>query len=218
MQRDQPVLSAATIREASLALGCSLTEAQSGQLARFAAVLSKWNRVHNLTAIDQPKDILTHHLLDCLAIVPEVKRFMTRASPRILDVGSGAGLPGLVLAVALPQAEVTLVDRVQKKTAFLHQAAIEMALGNVRVVHTRVETLSADAFDIIVSRALGDLREMVRLTADLIGRDGIWLAMKGAYPAQEIAALPETVALVRTVKLRVPSLDAERHLLALRPQ
>jgi 16S rRNA (guanine527-N7)-methyltransferase len=206
------------IAAASAAAGCPLTQAQAEQLSRFGALLRKWNRVHNLTTIDRPQGILTHHLLDCLAVAPEVDRAISTRPRRILDVGSGAGLPGLVLAVVLPDAEVTLVDSVQKKTAFLQQAAIEMGLGNVRVLHARVEDVRAPRFEAVVSRAFAELAEMVRLTAHLLEPGGLWMAMKGTVPAGEIAALPETVALVRTVKLRVPLLDAERHLVVLRPR
>lgn len=206
----------AEIQRASAEIGLALTDAQADKLAAYAALLAKWNAVYNLTAIDAAADVLTHHLLDSLAIVPALLRATDGRAVRVLDVGSGAGLPGIPLAIALAGAHVTLLDAVRKKTAFLQQAQIALALPNVEVVHARVESWRAPAFAVIVSRAFAALDDMVRLTRHLLAPDGIWAAMKGALPAQEVAALTADVELIDAVKLRVPLLAAERHLLLLR--
>jgi len=200
-------------------MGVVLSEDQAKSLIGFAALLAKWNRVHNLTAIDSPSDVLSHHLLDSLSVVPELARIGAQHALRILDVGAGGGLPGIPIAIALPTATVTEIDKVQKKTAFLQQARTELALANVQVVHGRVEEEQGPPrYDVIVSRAFGAVADMVRLTAHLLAPDGVWVAMKGAFPTEEIGALPLTVELVRAVKLRVPLLGAERHLVVLRPR
>jgi 16S rRNA (guanine527-N7)-methyltransferase len=211
-------LSPDSLRRSSADLGVELSDEQSAQLVGFANLLVKWNRVHNLTALDKPQDIVSHHLLDSLAIVPELERCAEGRDLRILDVGSGGGLPGVPIAIALPAMHVTLIDRVQKKTAFLQQVRVELSLANVEVIHARVEKYRAGPFDVITSRAFAALEEMVRLTSHLLAPRGCWAAMKGVYPTEEISALPSTVELVRAVKLHVPLLGAERHLLALRPR
>jgi 16S rRNA (guanine527-N7)-methyltransferase len=211
-------LSPDSLRRSSADLGVELSDEQSAQLVGFANLLVKWNRVHNLTALDKPQDIVSHHLLDSLAIVPELERCAEGRDLRILDVGSGGGLPGVPIAIALPAMHVTLIDRVQKKTAFLQQVRVELSLANVEVIHARVEKYRAGPFDVITSRAFAAIEEMVRLTSHLLAPRGCWAAMKGVYPTEEISALPSTVELVRAVKLHVPLLGAERHLLALRPR
>ena len=205
------------LRRASAELGVQLSDTQSTQLVAFATLLVKWNRAYNLTAIDKPQEIVSHHLLDSLSIIPELERCAESGALRILDVGSGGGLPGVPIAIALPAMRVTLIDRVQKKTAFLQQARLELGLTNVEVTHARVEEYRAAPFDVITSRAFAALEEMVRVTAHLLAPRGCWLAMKGVYPTEEISALPSTVKLMRAVKLHVPLLGAERHLLVLRP-
>lgn len=204
------------LRSASADLGVRLSDAQAAQLVAFANLLVKWNRVHNLTALDKPQDILSHHLLDSLSIIPEVEQLAEGGVVRILDVGSGGGLPGVPIAIALPTMHVTLIDRVEKKTAFLQQVRLELGLANIEVTHARVEEYRAAPFDVITSRAFAALEEMVRVTSHLLAPRGCWLAMKGAYPTEEISALPSTVKLMRAVKLHVPLLGAERHLLVLR--
>lgn len=214
---DTGELSPHAIVRRSAELGVPLGGEQGAQLAAFAGLLLKWNRVHNLTAIDSPGDVLSHHLLDSLSIVPSVISAAS-GSPkqlRALDVGSGGGLPAVPIAIALPNVHVTAIDRVQKKTAFLQQARIELRLDNFDVVHDRVERFKAPRFDVIVSRAFAELAEMVRRTRHLLAPDGEWIAMKGIYPASEIDALPPEVRLMRTVKLHVPLLGAERHLVVL---
>ena len=216
MQLEGHALVPDSLRRWSADLGVELSDEQSARLVAFANLLVKWNRVHNLTALDKPQDVVSHHLLDSLAIVPELERTADGRGLRILDVGSGGGLPGVPVAIALPATHVTLIDRVQKKTAFLQQVGVEVGLANVEVIHARVEEYRARPFDVITSRAFAALEEMVRLTSHLLAPRGCWAAMKGIYPTEEISALPSTVELVRAVKLHVPLLGAERHLLVLR--
>lgn len=201
------------------ALGVALGSDQAEQLAHFAALLRKWSAVHNLTTIDRAADVLPLHLLDSLAILPELKRFVGERCDRILDVGSGGGLPGIPLAIACPQWQVTVLDAVQKKTAFLTQAKLELGLANLEAVHARVEAWRPRAvFDVIVSRAFSSLAQFVRLTSHLLAPGGVWAAMKGVLPTAEIADLPADAVALATVKLRVPLLDAERHLVLIRPR
>jgi 16S rRNA (guanine527-N7)-methyltransferase len=206
------------IRRASAELGLALTDTQAGKLAAYSRLLAKWNAVYNLTAIERAGDVLTHHLLDSLAIVPPLLKGNAGRAARVLDVGSGGGLPGIPLAIALPEAHVTLLDAVRKKCAFMQQAKIALGLPNLDVVHARVESWRAPAFDVIAARAFADLSTLVRMTQHLVAPEGIWAAMKGALPSEEIAALPPTVDVLDAVKLRVPLLAAERHLVLLRPR
>lgn len=193
-----------------------LTASQCGVLEQFVRLLLRWNKVHNLTAITRDEDIVTHHLLDSLSVVGEMRALAGgQAHPRVLDVGSGAGLPGLVLAVALPQFRFTLNEAVSKKCAFMTQAKLELGLANVEVVHRRVEQLHGPRFDIIVARALATLACFTTLTRHLLAPGGHWIAMKGAEPAQELAQLPPNVTALRTVTLRVPLLDEARSLVVL---
>ncbi len=196
-------------------LGIALDEAQLARLAAFASLLARWNATHNLTAIRGADDMLTHHLLDSLALVPHVIRVTAGAAARVLDVGSGGGLPGMVLAISAPQARVTLVDAVQKKCAFLTQARLELGLGNVEVVHSRVEALRVPPFDVIVSRALSTLAQFVAWTRHLLKPGGCWLAMKGGLPAEEVSELPPGVR-AEVIPLQVPGLKQQRHLIEMR--
>lgn len=193
---------------------------QLDQLVRYADLLTRWNRVHNLTAIE-PGQTLTHHLLDSLSLVPTLgARAHGEAPLRVLDVGAGGGLPGIPLAIALPAAHVTLVDKVEKKAAFLRQVKLELRLPNVDVVHSRVEQLSAPPFDVILARAFSTLLELVRLSRPLLARGGCWCAMKGTLPRAEIEELQRAqpgVRIAQIVKLDVPRLDAERHLILIEP-
>lgn len=175
----------------------------------------RWNAVHNLTAIRRGEDLLTHHLLDSLALVPHLVRCTRGEAVRVLDVGSGGGLPGIVLAVAVPQARLTLIDAVQKKCAFLTQAQLELRLDNVEVVHVRVERFQAPLFDVIVSRALATLAQFVDWTRHLLKPEGCWLAMKGRTPAGELAELPPDIV-ASLVGLNVPGLGEARHLVEMR--
>lgn len=201
-------------------LGVVLSAAQAEALGRFAALLQRWNAAHNLTAIDDPAKISSHHLLDSLAIVAPIAAIFGHRRLTVLDVGAGGGLPGIPLAIAAPAWSVTLADKVQKKVAFLTQVQIELGLANVHCVHARVEALPAAAYDVIVARAFGSLSELVRVTRHLIAPGGRWAAMKGARPDAELAALRAEHADVRvvdTIKLAVPRLPAERHLILLQP-
>lgn len=193
------------------ALGLDLPAAAQEKLLAYRDLLLKWNRTYNLTALRDPEQAISHHLLDSLAILPWVK------AGSLLDVGSGGGLPGIPLAIARPDLQVTLVDAVQKKATFLQQAAIELGLPNVRAIHARVETLVGQ-FGQITSRAFSDLAEFTRLTRHLLALEGRWLAMKGVRPADEMAALPAGISIAAIEPLAVPGLDAERHLIILKAE
>ena len=203
-------------------LGLALDATQIDRLQRYAALLMRWSKVHNLTAIDGATNVTTHHLLDSLAIVPALKTLLAAPNgARLLDVGSGGGLPAIPVAIALPQLDVTAIDKVGKKVAFLTQARVELGLRNFAAVHARVEAWRpAQAFDIIVSRAFSALEDFVAVTRHLVRPDGCWLAMKGQRPEDELAALALRAPDVRVdsvATLRVPRLAAERHLVLLRP-
>ena len=212
----QPELRPELLRGAE-ALGCALDEAQADRLLGYLDLMARWNKVYNLTALRDPAQMLTHHLLDSLAVVAPLRchRAQAAGADTLLDVGSGGGLPGIPLAIARPDLEVTLVDTVQKKVSFLQQAAIELELPNVRAVHGRVEGL-AGQYPQITSRAFSDLGEFVGLTRHLLAPGGRWLAMKGVRPAAEMAALPAEIQLAAILPLVVPGLAAERHLLILK--
>jgi 16S rRNA (guanine527-N7)-methyltransferase len=190
-------------------LGIHLPEAARQKLLAFRDLLLKWNRTYNLTALRDPEQALSHHLLDSLAILPHV------GSGALLDVGSGGGLPGIPLAIARPDLPVTLVDTVQKKTTFLQQAAIELGLPNVAVRHARVEEM-AGQYAQITSRAFAEMARFVELTRHLLAPGGRWLAMKGARPDDEIAALPAGIVVDQVIPLHVPGLAADRHLVTLK--
>ena len=214
-QRSAEPVTADAITSGAAGLGLLLSSSHSDALARYAALLLRWNAVHNLTAIQAPADVLSHHLLDSLAIVPEVQRVAGDAATRVLDVGSGGGLPGVALAIAAPNLQVTLVDKVQKKIAFLTQVTVELGLYNVDCVHSRVETLKTESrFELIVARAFASLTEFIGLTRHLLAPGGWWFAMKGALPSDELNELKRVLPDVRarTVRLDVPRLNAERHL------
>ena len=218
-------LDAGAVALAASELGLQLNESQSNTLARYAALLLRWNAVHNLTAIESPASVLTHHLLDSLAIVPEIQRLSEQLSDarsmRALDVGSGGGLPGIPLAIVSPSLHVTLIDKVQKKVAFLRQAKLELSLTNVECLHARVETLRSERpFELIIARAFASLAQLVHLTRHLLAADGWWCAMKGALPRAELDELERSapdVHVADAIRLRVPHLDAERHLIVMQP-
>ena len=190
-------------------LGLALSAEAQQKLLAFRDLLLKWNRTYNLTALRDPEQAISHHLLDSLAILPHV------GPGPLLDVGSGGGLPGIPLAIARPEMAVTLVDTVQKKTTFLQQAAIQLGLKNVTVRHARVEELGG-GFAQVTSRAFAELATFVGLTRHLLAPGGRWLAMKGVRPDAEIAVLPPGIVVEAVVPLNVPSLDAERHLIILK--
>lgn len=192
------------------ALGLALPEGAEAKLLAYLALLEKWNRVYNLTAVRDAERMVSHHLLDSLAAVPYFQ------GETVLDVGSGGGLPGIPLAIARPALTVTLIDSIAKKTAFLLQAKAELGLANLNVVTGRVEEYRPETgFDIITSRAFSDLKEFVGLTRHLLKPAGRWLAMKGLYPNEEIAALPADVRVSADHALVVPGLEASRHLIVL---
>lgn len=179
------------------------------KLLDYLALLEKWNKVHNLTAVRDPMDMVTLHLLDSLSVLPYIH------GERLLDVGSGAGLPGIPLALALPELQVTVLDSSHKKASFLRQAKAVLGIANLTVVCGRVEQFQPPAkFDVIISRAFSDLAEFVRLTRHLRAYTGVWLAMKGVHPYDELARIEGLVAEV--LPLQVPGLDAQRHLVTLK--
>ncbi|TXI73312.1 MAG: 16S rRNA (guanine(527)-N(7))-methyltransferase RsmG [Dechloromonas sp.] len=190
-------------------LGIDLPAAAQDKLLAFRDLLLKWNKTYNLTALRDPEQAISHHLLDSLAILPHV------GPEALLDVGSGGGLPGIPLAIARAELSVRMVDTVQKKTTFLQQAAIQLGLKNVTVDHARVETLSGQ-YAQISSRAFAELKLFVELTRHLLAPSGRWLAMKGVRPDDEIAALPADIVVDQIIPLHVPGVDAERHLIILK--
>jgi len=195
-------------------LGLELSDAQLGKLLDYVTLLAKWNAVYNLTAIRDPRQMLIQHILDSLSIVPHL---VQRNPGTVLDVGSGGGLPGIVLAIVRPDWGVTVNDIVHKKTAFQAQAKAELGLANLSVVTGRVETLRPGAevsakFDVIVSRAFAELADFVTLARHLVAEQGAILAMKGVRPDDEIERLPAGAHVEQIIRLDVPFLDAERHL------
>ncbi len=194
------------------ALGLALPDGAEAKLLAYLALLDKWNRVYNLTAVRDAERMVSHHLLDSLAAVPYFH------GEAVLDVGSGGGLPGIPLAIARPEVRVTLIDSIAKKTAFLLQAKAELGLKNLQVITGRVEDFRPEAgFDVVTSRAFSDLREFITLTRHLLNPGGRWLAMKGLYPHEEIALLPAGVKVSADHALLVPGLEASRHLIVLEP-
>jgi 16S rRNA (guanine527-N7)-methyltransferase len=195
-------------------LGLQLSDVQHGKLLDYVTLLAKWNAVYNLTAIRDPRQMLVQHILDSLSIVPHL---VQRNPGTVLDVGSGGGLPGIVLAIVRPDWGVTVNDIVHKKTAFQAQAKAELGLTNLSVVTGRVETLRPGAevsakFDVIVSRAFAELADFVTLARHLVAEQGAILAMKGVRPDDEIERLPAGAHVEQIIRLDVPFLDAERHL------
>jgi 16S rRNA (guanine527-N7)-methyltransferase len=185
------------------------------KLSAYLDLLAKWNRVYNLTAIRDRAQMQSHHIDDALAILPHLP---DARGTRVLDVGSGGGIPGIPLAIARPGWCVVLLDANGKKAAFLTQAAIELGLANVRAVASRVEDYAPDErFDIVISRAFSDLRTFAEAAAKHVDAGGIIVAMKGAFPRDEIDALPDRIEVIATPWLDVPGLDAERHLVLMRP-
>ena len=203
---------ATKLEEGVSALELSLDAATQRKLLDYVALIAKWNRVHNLTAVRDSAQMVGNHLLDCLAVLPHL------ATGTIADVGSGAGLPGIPLALARPAHAVTLIESNHKKAAFLRQAVIELKLGNVEVVSERVETWQPPiASDIVISRAFSDLPEFVQLAGRLCAPGGTLAAMKGVHPYEELAQLPGTFRLRSVLPLKIPGMRAERHLVLLDP-
>ena len=209
---------AATLQAGVQALGLDLSSAQQQSLLDFLDLLQKWNKVYNLTAVRNPQEMLTHHLLDSLAAVPALQRHLATqpGAARLLDVGCGGGLPGVVFAICCPQLDVSCVDTVAKKAAFIQQAAVTLRLPNLHGIHARVESL-AGPFDVVSCRAFAALADFTRWSHSALGNGAVWLAMKGKHPADEIAALPAAVQVFHVEPLQVPGLDAERCIVWLRP-
>ena len=197
---------------AEMGLDVSL-EAQQN-LLQYLSLLNKWNKVYNLTAVHDPLQMVTLHLLDSLSVLPHIQ------ARNLLDVGSGGGLPGIVLAICLPQLKVTTIDTVQKKTIFMRQVKGELGLNNLEVEHARVENyLPSEKFEAIISRAFSDTALFVKLTEHLLAQNGKWLAMKGQVPHEELTSLAikvnHAIKIKNIVPLNVAGLDAERHLLVI---
>lgn len=213
---------AATTQDAlaagAAALGCPLGDRQLRQFADYLALLQRWGRLHNLTAVRDSAGITTLHLLDSLSAVPPLDRFADGGPLRLLDVGSGGGLPGVAIAIARPAWRVTCLDAVAKKMHFVRQVALELDLPNLHARHGRVEQAPSVSADVVVARAFASLDDFVRLSRHhLATADGVWLAMKGKRPDEEIAALPADVEVFHVEPLLIPGLDADRCLVWMRP-
>ena len=207
------------LRAGCQALGLVLDEARQAKLLDFMGLLQKWNKVYNLTAVRDPQEMLTHHLLDSLAAVAPLQRHLAEqggAGQRLLDVGSGGGLPGVVFAICFPDLQVSCVDTVAKKAAFIQQAAATLGLPNLHGIHARVETLSGP-FDVVSCRAFASLADFTAWSRQALAPQAVWLAMKGRHPQDEIDALPGDVQVFHVEQLAVPDLDAERCICWMRP-
>ena len=200
-------------------LNLDLTEPQIGQILDYQVLIGKWTKVYNLTAVRDPAEMLTHHLLDSLAVIAPLQRYLAQAGlsqgSRLLDVGSGAGLPGVVIAICCPTVAVTCVDTVSKKAAFIKQAALALKLPNLTGLHARVESIDRP-FDVICSRAFASLVDFTQWSLSALAPSGVWMAMKGKHPVDELAVLPQEVSMFHVEQLHVPGLDAERCVLWMR--
>ena len=208
------------LRAGAEALALGLGDAQLARLMEFLALLQKWNKVYNLTAVRDPEEMLTHHLLDSLAAVAPLRRHVAQAGlpapVRLLDVGSGGGLPGVVFAICCPEVDVSCVDTVGKKAAFIQQAAVALKLPNLHGVHARVETLTTP-FDVVSCRAFASLVDFTHWSRSALAPHGAWLAMKGKHPEDELAVLPPEIDVFHVEQLQVPGLEAERCIVWMRP-
>ncbi|OYQ42464.1 16S rRNA (guanine(527)-N(7))-methyltransferase RsmG [Rhodoferax sp. TH121] len=199
------------------ALGLALDDAQVTALLEYLALISKWTKVYNLTAVRDPDEMLTHHLLDSLAVIAPLQKQLAVLkeqgicgdTPRLLDVGSGAGLPGIVIAICCPHITVHCVDTVAKKAAFIQQVAVTLKLPNLRGIHARVESLT-EPYDVVSSRAFASLVDFTTWSEKALAGRGVWMGMKGKHPAEEMAALATSVEVFHVEQLSVPGLDAER--------
>lgn len=199
----------ALLRDGLGQLGLSLGDQQLADLLQYLGLIQKWNKVYNLTAVRDPEQMLKLHLLDSLAVVLPLARQMGEGPWSLLDVGSGAGLPGVVIAICLPQAQVTCADAVAKKAAFIQQVAATLQLSRLQGLHARVETLPG-RFDVICSRAFASLADFVALSEGALAAHGVWMAMKGKFPQEEVDALPPQVQVFHVEQLQVPQLEADR--------
>jgi 16S rRNA (guanine527-N7)-methyltransferase len=203
----------AALQSAAEQLRCPLTDAQAKRLLAYRDLIAKWNKVYNLTSLRDPAQMLSHHIIDSLSAVPSLQQHLAQAGlseARLLDVGSGGGLPGVVLASIVDGLDVTCVDTVGKKAAFVQQAANELGLKNLRGTHARVESMQAAPFDVITSRAFSSLADFVHLTRAHLKPAAVWMALKGKRPDSEIAALPTDIEVFHVEQLHVPGLNAER--------
>lgn len=215
------------LRAGLAALDLVLSDAQVASLLAYQGLIQKWNKVYNLTAVREPSDMVTHHLLDSLAVIGPLRRILSQRPEvmtqelsrgralRLLDVGSGAGLPGVVIAICCPEIQVDCVDTVGKKAAFIQQVAVTLKLPNLRGIHARVENLT-EKYQVICSRAFASLADFTDWSRHALADQGVWLAMKGKHPADELALLPG-IAVFHVEQLAVPGLDAERCLIWLKP-
>lgn len=204
------------IQRLCVAQGLEVTAEQGARLAHYLDLLQRWNATYNLTAVRDPEAMRTQHLADCLAVIAPLRRHAPGG--RLLDVGSGGGLPGVVIAALLPAWEVSCVDAVGKKMAFVRQVAGALPLPNLRAQHCRIEALKAPPFDVVTSRAFASLADFTALTHRHLAPGGVWMAMKGRVPEDEIAALPAEVEVFHVEQLTVPGLDAQRCLVWMRPK
>ncbi len=198
------------LRKGCTLINVSITDAQIHQLIQYAELIMKWNKVYNLTAIKTASDMVTHHLLDCLSVLPTLDRVIHKESIRLLDIGSGAGLPGIVFALMRPNFSVVVLDAVQKKTAFMRQAVAELGLNNVAVVHNRIEQYQPNfEFNCITARAFSSLFDLIEYSSHLLQKDGMYMAMKGQHIDHE--KLPASFKVVYVEQLSVPFLNEVRH-------
>ena len=215
----------ARLQEGAAAMGLELSAPQLAQLMEFLALLQKWNKVYNLTAVRDPQEMLTHHLLDSLAAVLPLRRHLAQLAQsgavqgrgvRLLDVGSGGGLPGVVFAICCPELDVSCVDTVAKKAAFIQQAAATLRMPNLHGIHARVESL-VGPYDVVSCRAFASLPDFTAWSRGVLAPQGVWLAMKGKHPQDELAALPADVQVFHVEPLQVAGLDAERCIVWMHP-
>ncbi|MFM7024584.1 MAG: 16S rRNA (guanine(527)-N(7))-methyltransferase RsmG [Limnohabitans sp.] len=204
------------LRSGAAGLGLVLSDAQCDQLLAYLALIQKWNKVYNLTAVRDPQEMLTHHLLDSLTAVAPLVRHTRGRAARVLDVGSGGGLPGIVLAICRPELDVSCVDTVGKKAAFIQQVAASLKLPNLHGIHARVETLQGP-FDVVCCRAFAALPDFVAWSRSALAPQGVWMAMKGRQPQAELDGLPSDVEVFHVEPLVVPGLDVERCMVWMRP-
>ena len=215
------------LEQTATALALSLSTQQIDLLLAYMGWLQKWNKVYNLTSLRDPAEMLSHHLADSLSAVAPLQRHLLTLplaadgqsvhAVRVLDVGSGGGLPGVVLAICLPQVAVTCVDTVNKKAAFIQQVAAALRLPNLKGLHARVETVQG-GFDVVTSRAFASLRDFTTWSRGALVPGGVWMAMKGKHPAQELSELSSDVDVFHVEPLAVPGLDAERCMVWMRPR
>lgn len=206
---------ALALSEGLQSLSLELTQAQQQALLDYIALLGKWNKVYNLTAVREPEQMLSQHVLDCLAVLPPLKQVSPEALD-LIDVGAGGGLPSVVFAIACPHWQITAVDTVAKKAAFIQTTAHSLRLVNLRAVHSRVEALTG-SFDVVTCRAYASLRDFCGSSRHLLKPNGVWMAMKAKLSAEELTDLPATVRVDKVEPLAVPGLDADRCLVWMRP-